>query len=340
MSELRAERYRHSSEFIEKEFGMKSILFAILGCAISAELCLAEPQPTLHVVTLEIAQQYYDSVIAAFASLRTAPHNEDGSGARYEPFGVSSNDDVLRTVRELLDREIVQMMPTDSGPILNGPAWPSSTDPNVMSQPIISVTFETVEDGSFYVGLKSDVLWDGGSGFAGGQGLSMGPGPFRQRVLPGQTVILETGWNVPQPEPERKKLFGVVALPRLRRKPELGPRRLVLLTPKGPPIARESSRSTTPTAPEATRAESTEPPRVQTLLRAVQFLRQAGKHEEAEAVYAEVYRLRSTVRFHQIASTLSQRQQESAALTQQIALLQQQLAAERSRAVRQIASRP
>ena len=320
---------------------MKSILFAILGCAISAELSFADQKPTLHVVTLEIEQQHYDTVMAAFAGLRTTPRNEDGSDARYEPFGVGSNDDVRRMVHELLDRNVVQMLPEDSGPILNGPASPSSSDPNVMRLPIISVTFESLEDGSFFVRLKPDAVWDGGSGFAGGQGISMGPGPFRQRVLPGQTVILETGWNVPRPEPERRKLFGIVALPRLRRSPEHGPRRLVLLSPKGPPSTREDGRSmNAPSVSQTTDARSTEPLRVQTLLRAVQFLQQAGRHQEAEAVYAEIYRLRSTARFHQLSSDLSQKQQESAVLTHQIMTLQQQLAAERSRAIRQVASRP
>jgi len=145
-------------------------------------------------------------------------------------------------------------------------------------------------------------------------------------LLPRQTLILETDWNVPQPEPARKKLLGWVPSPRLPKKRAHGPRRLVLVTPvdyyaeqyararlTGDPVV-ETSRIEWENEPRT--PSSTDTPQIQALLRAVLYLQQSGHRDEAAAVYAEVKQLRSTVRSRQVANQLAEQQQESAALTQ------------------------
>jgi len=279
---------------------MKRALIAVIGLIVSANHCLAEYPIRLNIVTLDVDQRHYDSVLAVIGADTEPARCVDGGGGWYEPYGVVNQDNVSYLVRLFLRRDLVRVSSTESDNVCkvpNGPAGISPHDSDRIDQPIISVFTKRFEDGSIHVFAKRDTMVPG---------RSMGPGPFRQRVLPRQTLILETDWNVPQPEPARKKLLGWVPSPRLPKKRARGPRRLVLLTPAdyyaeqyararltGDPVVKDFRIEW---GAEPRTPSSTDTPQIQALLQAVLYLQQSGHREEAATVYAEVTRLRHAKR--------------------------------------------
>ena len=208
---------------------MKQLVLFALIFALPATSSSAAYPIDMKIVTLEIEQGDYDRVLKEIAAEAEAPREFEGKGTWYEPYGVIGHDAAMKIVRRLLRQKKLRVSITESNDLClipNGPAEISQHDANRISQPVIRVSPHRADDGSIHVYLQKD----GVSCSIFEPDLCMGPGPFRQRVEFLQTVILETDWNVPPAEVERKRLFGVVPTPRWR-KASAGPRRLVLVTP-------------------------------------------------------------------------------------------------------------